>query len=195
MQTSAIYYFLTKLPTLAAGKRHKRRTMMMSRIALLLLLGWDASKAPAAVSEPMNPSCAEQFQSRKPHVINQVDISQRSDAVAKHLPCGVPRQRAWERQVAKSNLGYWTLSSNFVYSGVNDMAIWFIQLNRIFFRRGFLHRLRSVVTTGCAKKWPNLLLSELRQICTKFDNFLAQIARTIELCKGRLNDLCQSTTV
>jgi len=25
--------------------------------------------------------------------------------------------------------------------------------------------------TECAKKWPNLFLSELRQICTKFDNY------------------------
>ena len=30
---------------------------------------------------------------------------------------------------------------------------------------------------------PNLFLSELRQICTKFDNFFTQITRTIELCR------------
>jgi len=28
-----------------------------------------------------------------------------------------------------------------------------------------------MANTGCAKKWPNLSLSKLRQISTKFDNF------------------------
>jgi len=54
--------------------------------------------------------------------------------------------------------------------------------------------------TGWAKKkFPNLFLSELCQISTKFDNFGAQVAKTIELCEMHLfsisPNLCQHITV